>query len=131
MILALDTSTAVTKLKLLDTNGQIIAEIQVETGNTLSEVLLSLIEDILKNAKLEIGDLSGLIFVSGPGSFTSLRIGASTLNALAYALVIPIVGVNADDGWFGIGLSRLESNENDSVVKLNYGAEAHITKQKK
>ncbi len=131
MILAVDTSTPITKLILAKKDGRIVQQKDVETGNKLSEVLLSLIEEVLANESLKLSDLSGLILVSGPGSFTGLRIGASTLNALAYALEIPIVGVKADDKWFEFGISRLKSSEDDSVVKLNYGAEPHITKQKK
>ncbi len=131
MILALDTSTPITELFLADSGGKILKQIKAETGNQLSEQLLQIIEDALKDADLKLSNLTGLIFVSGPGSFTGLRIGASTINALAYSLNIPVVGVPMGPDWLIKGLARLNDMEDDKIVKLEYGAEAHITKQRK
>ena len=131
MILALDTSTPITELFLADSGGKILKQIKAETGNQLSEQLLQIIEDALKDAGLKLSNLTGLIFVSGPGSFTGLRIGASTINALAYSLNIPVVGVPMGPDWLIKGLARLNDMEDDKIVKLEYGAEAHITKQRK
>ncbi len=47
MILAVDTSTPITKLILGQKDGRIVQQKDVETGNKLSEVLLSLIEEVL------------------------------------------------------------------------------------
>ena len=131
MILVLDTSTPITELFLADSGGQILKQIKAETGNQLSEQLLQIIEDALKDADLKLSNLTGLIFVSGPGSFTGLRIGASTVNALAYSLNIPVVGIPMGPDWLIKGLARLNDMEDDKIVKLEYGAEAHITKQRK
>ena len=131
MILVLDTSTPITELFLADSGGKILKQIKAETGNQLSEQLLQIIEDALKDADLKLSNLTGLIFVSGPGSFTGLRIGASTINALAYSLNIPVVGVPMGPDWLIKGLARLNDMEDDKIVKLEYGAEAHITKQRK
>ena len=131
MILALDTSTPITELFLADSGGKILKQIKAETGNQLSEQLLQIIENALKDADLKLNNLTGLIFVSGPGSFTGLRIGASTINALAYSLNIPVVGVPMGPDWLIKGLARLNDMEDDKIVKLEYGAEAHITKQRK
>ncbi len=131
MILALDTSTPITELFLADSGGKILKQIKAETGNQLSEQLLQIIEDALKDADLKLSGITGLIFVSGPGSFTGLRIGASTINALAYSLNIPVVGVPMGPDWLMKGLAKLNNLEDDQVVKLEYGAEANITKQKK
>ncbi len=131
MILALDTSTPITELFLAESGGKILKQIKAETGNQLSEQLLQIIEDALKDADLKLSNLTGLIFVSGPGSFTGLRIGASTINALAYSLNIPVVGVPMGPDWLIKGLARLNDMEDDKIVKLEYGAEAHITKQRK
>jgi tRNA threonylcarbamoyladenosine biosynthesis protein TsaB len=131
MILALDTSTPITELLLTDRSGKILKQIKVEVGNQLSEQLLQIIEDALKDASLKLNGLTGLIFVSGPGSFTGLRIGASTINALAYSLNIPVIGIPMVPDWLIKGLARLNNMEDDKIVKLEYGAEAHITKQRK
>ena len=54
MILALDTSTPITELFLADSGGKILKQIKAETGNQLSEQLLQIIEDALKDADLKL-----------------------------------------------------------------------------
>jgi len=55
------------------------------------ENIISLIENLLKRAALKISQIDILGVCVGPGSFTGIRIGLSTLKALAYANNIPIV----------------------------------------
>lgn len=57
-----------------------------------SQVLLPLIEKILKLEKMEYKDLEGVEVETGPGSFTGIRVGVSVANALGYSLGIPVNG---------------------------------------
>jgi len=57
-----------------------------------SQVLLPMIENILKKHKLEPKDLSSIEVNAGPGSFTGIRIGISIANALSFSLNIPVNG---------------------------------------
>lgn len=57
-----------------------------------SQVLLPLIEKLLKSENLEFKDLKGIEVEIGPGSFTGLRVGVSVANALGFALGIPVNG---------------------------------------
>lgn len=84
MKLYLDTSTPVTVLKL-------DKKIYEWTSNRdLACNLLSFIHNkLIENGK-DWGDLSSLTFMTGPGSFTGLRIGATVLNTLADTLGIPL-----------------------------------------
>ncbi len=56
-----------------------------------SEALLNEIENFLCENKLSINDVTHLGCVTGPGSFTGIRIGMATVKALSFALNIPIV----------------------------------------
>ena len=80
----LDTSTPTTILRLDDT------EYQYEFGNSLAEKLLSFIDEKLLEKHQTWQDISEITFMSGPGSFTGLRIGASIVNTLAHELHIPL-----------------------------------------
>lgn len=61
-------------------------------GERKSQIVLSLIDEILKKNKLKLADLSGIEVNTGPGSFTGVRIGVAIANALGFVLKIPING---------------------------------------
>jgi tRNA threonylcarbamoyl adenosine modification protein YjeE len=70
-----------------------------------------------------------IIIFSGPGSFTSLRIGHAVVNALADSLGFPVVGARGDD-WQEQGLSLVTSAKPGRPALPFYGADAHITRPK-
>lgn len=84
MKLYLDTSTPTTVLKLDD------KEYTWDSGHDLAEKLLSFIHDKLQENNKDWQDISEITFMSGPGSFTGLRIGAAVVNTLASELNIPL-----------------------------------------
>ncbi len=84
MKLYLDTSTPTTVLKLDD------KEYTWDSGHNLAEKLLSFIHDKLQENNKDWQDISEITFMSGPGSFTGLRIGAAVVNTLASELNIPL-----------------------------------------
>lgn len=74
-------------------DSRLLAEINVQTGNTHSERLMPQIEKLFKVSGASPAELDALAVSIGPGSFTGLRIGMTTAKTLAYAWKIPIVGV--------------------------------------
>ena len=84
MKLYLDTSTPETILRL-DSK-----EYGYPFGNDLAEQLLGFIRDKLQENHASFHDLTEITFMSGPGSFTGLRIGATIVNTLAHELNIPL-----------------------------------------
>ncbi len=60
--------------------------------NRKTQVVLPLIEQILKENKLGLGDINEICVNCGPGSFTGLRVGVAIANTLGYLLNIPING---------------------------------------
>lgn len=88
------------------------------------------IKELLQRQVRDWPDIEGVVTFKGPGSFTGLRIGLTVANALAYANNLPIVAVTGDD-WIARGISRLQAGESDTVAMPEYGAEAHITEQRK
>ncbi len=73
--------------------GELISEHILNIKVTHSERLLPTIDDTLKDAKVRISDIDGFAISIGPGSFTGLRIGASTIKGLAFATGKPVVGI--------------------------------------
>ena len=96
--------------------------------------ILKFLEDSLENIGKDYKDLEGIGFFAGPGSFTSLRIGASVANTLADGLNIPIVAIkkeDEDDDWRQKAFEKLKNNENDKIALPFYGRDANITKPRK
>jgi len=63
---------------------------KIKVNRNQAEKLLPAIEAYLKSKKVKLSDLKKIIVASRGGSFTSLRVGVITANALAYALKIPV-----------------------------------------
>lgn len=84
MKLYLDTSTPTTVLRLDE------KEYTWESGRDLAENLHAFIRDKLAENGADFSDISEIKFMSGPGSFTGLRIGAAVVNALSSELNVPL-----------------------------------------
>ena len=92
-ILALDTSATVASVALCE-DGRLLAEYTLNNGNTHSETLLPMIESLLSQFSMNVGDIDLFAASMGPGSFTGVRIGAATLKGLAFASGKPCVCVS-------------------------------------
>lgn len=96
----------------------------------LAETIHSKIQKLLDESGLDLNRLDGVAVYKGPGSFTGLRIGIAVANSLAEGQNIPIVS-QAGDNWLKESCERLMSGENEVVALPEYGAQPHITAQKK
>lgn len=63
-------------------------------GKTYSSLLLPKIQEMLAECRISLGELKALVVVTGPGSFTGIRIGVSAAKGLGEALGIPIIAVS-------------------------------------
>jgi len=95
-VLGIDTSTSCGSIGLID-DEIVISEYIINIPITHSERLLEAIESVLKAARISIGDLEGWAISIGPGSFTGLRIGVSTIKGLALATQKDVAGVPSLD----------------------------------
>ena len=93
-LLAIDTSGPVCGVAVLTEQG-IRCEHAVQSRQTHSVNLLPMIDRALEAAGLSLADMDRLAAVTGPGSFTGVRIGVSTLKGLAHGADKPCVAVNA------------------------------------
>lgn len=57
-----------------------------------TQIILPMIDEILKKHSLKQEDISEIKINVGPGSFTGLRIGLAIANAMSFALKIPVNG---------------------------------------
>lgn len=92
-ILAIDTSSK-TQLLALSSGSNLLGEIHLESLNSHTETLLLNIDQLLKESNLQLGDIDLFTAIAGPGSFTGLRIGISSIKAIAYAMNKPVIGIS-------------------------------------
>lgn len=93
-ILAIDTSSEVCSVAILE-DEKVIDEINLDNGRTHSENLMPLIEEILKRNNFLVSDMNLLACSVGPGSFTGIRIGVSSIKPIAEVLKLKIASVTS------------------------------------
>jgi tRNA threonylcarbamoyladenosine biosynthesis protein TsaB len=93
LLLAVDTTTLSGSVALLE-NSRLLSEVNFDTPATHSRRLLPAIDFLLKNSDLEIQKIEGYAVAVGPGSFTGIRIGLSTIKSLASASGRPVAAVS-------------------------------------
>ena len=95
MILFIDTTqNNLIEIGIKD-KAKFVARKKFKSDRTQAEKLLPAIEKLLKAARLKLSGLKGIAVANQGGSFTSLRIGVVTANALGYALKIATRGTGS------------------------------------
>ncbi|MDO4978531.1 MAG: hypothetical protein Q4E47_00010 [Candidatus Saccharibacteria bacterium] len=110
MELYLDTSNPITILKLDNKTYE------WDSGHDLAEKLLGFLKEKLAENNATFKNITEITFMSGPGSFTGLRIGASVVNTLASELHIPLYD---------------HEGKQREIIIPNYGRPANVTPPKK
>ena len=103
LMLAFESSAKPASVALVR-DGELLAQYSQYTTLTHSRTLLPMAEDLLRNCDIKIGDVDMFAVAHGPGSFTGIRIGVSTVKGLAWASGKPCTGVSTLEAmaWNGI-----------------------------
>ncbi|HRH79992.1 MAG TPA: tRNA (adenosine(37)-N6)-threonylcarbamoyltransferase complex dimerization subunit type 1 TsaB [Thiobacillaceae bacterium] len=91
-LLAFDTSTEWCSAALW-MDGRVI-DAAVHAGQAHSRLLLPMVSSLLAEAGLTLGELDGIAFGRGPGSFTGVRIACGVAQGLALGASLPLLGVS-------------------------------------
>lgn len=94
IFLAVDSSTTSCSVALFNDDGLLVEETYT-AGKTHSRHLMSIIQRTLAACRCHPTDLGGVAVSRGPGTFTGLRIGISTVKGLAVATKAAVVGVSS------------------------------------
>lgn len=105
-ILSIDTSSKICSVSVLE-DTDVILEKHIDDGTTHSQKLMPMIDEILKETKLSLKDFDLFACSIGPGSFTGVRIGVSTVKAFCDVTNIPVASVSSLEG---LAYNSLDSN---------------------
>jgi tRNA threonylcarbamoyladenosine biosynthesis protein TsaB len=117
MILAIETASSVLSAAVM--NEKEVFFTQTEAGTSHSELVMEIIDSLMKKACIEPKDLKSVVCMGGPGSFTGLRIGYSIAKGLALSLSVPFAPIPTLDCVVygeqfsrGITLAVIEARKN-------------------
>lgn len=91
-LLAIDTSTDYISLAVMK-GEKVLGRVHRKKPRSHSTLLVPMVDKVLKISKTKLKDLDGFCVSVGPGSFTGLRIGVTTIKGLAFVTKKPIVAV--------------------------------------
>lgn len=108
LILAFESSAKAASAALCE-DGRLLGQAVLCCGLTHSRTLLPIAEDLLKNTGTALTDVDCFAVAQGPGSFTGIRIGVSTVKGLSWAADKPCTGVStlAAMAWNGVSAGGL------------------------
>jgi len=92
-ILCIDTTSEFCSISLFE-NDTLIENSNSKIERSHSKLIIKLIDEIFKNNKLKAKELDAFSISKGPGSYTGLRIGLSSVKGFCYALDKPLIAVN-------------------------------------
>ena len=123
LILALESSAKAASVALMQ-DAELLAQYSQCSGLTHSRTLLPMVEDMLKNTDKKLADVDFIAVAHGPGSFTGIRIGVSTVKGLAWASDKKCVGVStlAAMAWHGAAAGGLVCSVMDARRSQVYNA---------
>ncbi len=93
VLLAVETATEQGSVALWE-EGQVLGEISLVLPGAYLRHLLPALDRLLQEAGRPLAQVRALAVSQGPGNFTGLRIGMATVQALAFALQVPVVPVS-------------------------------------
>ncbi|CAK0776331.1 tRNA threonylcarbamoyladenosine biosynthesis protein TsaB [Gammaproteobacteria bacterium] len=92
-LLAIETSTDACSCALWIA-GELRERFEIAPRNH-GMLILSMVESLLLEGGLRLGELDGLAFGCGPGAFTGLRIAAGVIQGLAFSAELPVVPISS------------------------------------
>ena len=139
LILAFESSAKAASVALVR-DGALISQYSQCTALTHSRTLLPMAEDMLKNAELKVSDVDLIAVAHGPGSFTGIRIGVSTVKGLSWAADKPCVGVSTLEAmaWHGLAaggyvcpvMDARRAQVYNAIFKIEEGRPIRVTEDR-
>ena len=95
------------KLSIVIYKNKVVERISEISFNNQSKIIIPTIIDLFKQCSITFADISEIIVVNGPGSFTGIRLGVTISKTIAYCLQIPIKSISTIS-LYAINVSKTE-----------------------
>ncbi len=92
LILSIETATEACSVAI-SKDDKLLNEKTLDGGMRHSAALTTLIKDVINDSGHKLNSLTCIALSDGPGSYTGLRVGASTAKGICYALGIPLIAI--------------------------------------
>jgi len=134
-VLAVDTSSTVAAVAIIE-DEVLLGEYSVNNKKTHSQKLMPMIKELMDSLGITPGDIDIYAASVGPGSFTGLRIGVTSVKAIAYALNKPVISVPTLDslaynalGSNGIICPIMDARNNQVYTSLYRSGDDEINRE--
>ena len=109
-LLAIESSTEFLSLSVQTEEG--IHAFHEATGPAASQRILPEIQRLLAEARVKLAELDGIVYGTGPGAFTGVRVAVGVTQGLAFGANLPVVGVSsvqavAQAAWLETGAEKV------------------------
>lgn len=135
-ILCVDTSSTAGSVVLAE-DSKILGEVNLDSSLTHTSRLLTSVQYILDNVELTVNSIDAFSVISGPGSFTGIRIGLATVKGLAEMLSKPILAVTTFEAWAqkaskweGILIPLIDARRNEVYARVFECHDSHLVQRK-
>lgn len=112
--LCIEGSTDDWSVAIVDDN-RVLASANHQESNTMASLLAGSIKNLLDKTKINLQDLDGVAIGAGPGSYTGLRIVASTAKGLCLGANLPLLAVPS---LKALALASLENKDVDFSLAM-------------
>jgi tRNA threonylcarbamoyladenosine biosynthesis protein TsaB len=123
LVLAIDTCGAAGSVALGRVSAasvEILGQIELE-GRTYSARLVAAVRDLLGGHGVKLRDVGCIVAVSGPGSFTGVRVGLSAVKGFAMGAGMPVVAISrlaVLAGKAGTDVAALDAHRGEVFLRV-------------
>ena len=115
MLLLIDSHSSLLELALSQ-DGKVIDSYKATEAFEHNKAITLACENLLKRNNISWSDLRGIGVISGPGSYTGLRVGLSTAKGFCFGLDIPLIAVNMLDVMTQAFLTKYGEQDEDALI---------------
>ncbi len=99
-------------------DGEVVKFKELNDGYSHAENLNLFIQEICEKANLTLAELDAVAISKGPGSYTGLRIGVSTVKGICFALDLPLISISTLEAMASDAIEMKLCNDNDFLCPM-------------